>query len=53
MVGTPVAVVQSLAAFRTAPDRSFAVAALWISVLEAVGILALLAFRYARWTWFL
>jgi hypothetical protein len=41
-VGTPVALVASLGTVFRAPDRPFAVAALALSVLESIGLIALL-----------
>ena len=41
-VGTPVALVASLATVRRAPDRPFAIIALALSALESIGLIALL-----------
>ena len=41
-VGTPVALVASLAAVCRAPDRPLAITALVLSALESIGLIALL-----------
>lgn len=40
-LGTPVALVTSIAAVRRAPDRVFAIIALGLSALESMGLIAL------------
>ena len=42
LLGIPLAIGAAVGAVRTAPDRVFAVAALVVSVLEALGIAVLL-----------
>jgi hypothetical protein len=39
--GVPIAIAASVVAWRSAPDRGFAAAALAISLLEALGLLVI------------